>query len=280
MVEAAERTWHAGLFEFSLERPLVMGILNVTPDSFSDGGEHDQFDLAIEHAHRMLDQGADIVDVGGESTRPGADEVSIEQELARVLPIVSALVADGAAISIDTRHAPVARACVEAGACIINDISGFRDDAMVRLAATHDVGVVVMHMLGEPGTMQHDPQYGDVVFEVTHYLMNQVEVLTSAGVARDRICIDPGIGFGKTLQHNLQLLRKIEMLCATGLPVLIGASRKRMIGEVLGIEDPTDRLEGGLAVAAWATARGVNVIRTHDVRETVRVVRMTARLAF
>jgi len=279
MAEAAFHTWRAGPFDLALGRPLVMGILNVTPDSFSDGGAHDRIDLAIEHARRMLDEGADIIDVGGESTRPGAAEVSLEQEIERVLPVLSQLTTMGVPVSVDTRHVEVAEACVEAGACIINDVSGFRDEAMVKLAARHDVGVVIMHMLGEPGTMQADPVYTDVVAEVGEFLDSSVMSLTAAGVSRQRICIDPGIGFGKTLEHNLQLLRGIDEFATRGFPVLIGASRKRMIGEALGIDDPGDRLEGSLAVAAWSVTHGARIIRAHDVRETVRVVRMTARIA-
>nr|MDA3935483.1 dihydropteroate synthase [Actinomycetota bacterium] len=182
MADSAPDMWRAGAFEFNLERPLVMGVLNATPDSFSDGGSYDRLEPALGHARRMLDEGADIIDVGGESTRPGAAEVSIAQETMRVLPVVTELTANGVAVSIDTRHAQVAQACVDAGACIINDVSGFADQAMVRVAAACDVGVVVMHMLGEPGTMQHDPHYDDVVTEVVEYLEARVATLVAAGV--------------------------------------------------------------------------------------------------
>jgi dihydropteroate synthase len=199
--------WQCGRYKLNIERPLIMGIVNVTPDSFSDGGKYREFDAAVAHAHRLISEGADIIDVGGESTRPGSDEVSINEELERTVMVVEALATAGIVVSIDTRHAQVAQAAVQAGAAIINDVSGFRDPAMVALAAKTQVGLIVMHMLGEPKAMQQDPQYDDVVAEVSAYLLAQAAMLEGAGVASERIAIDPGPGFGKTVAHNLALLR-------------------------------------------------------------------------
>jgi dihydropteroate synthase len=223
----------------------------------------------------LCDEGADVLDVGGESTRPGAAEITIAEEIERVIPSLTRVVEhDVCPVSIDTRHAEVARAAVEAGARIINDISGFRDPAMIGFAAECDAGLVIMHMLGEPGTMQHDPHYDDVVGEVVEYLADRAETLVSAGVAPGRICIDPGIGFGKTLEHNLEILRNISRLCELGFPVMIGASRKSMIGAILDVGDPQRRVEGSLGVAVWAALNGADVLRVHDVRETVHAVRV------
>lgn len=251
-----------------------MGILNVTPDSFSDGGRHADAAAAIAAGEAMLAAGATIVDVGGESTRPGADPVTGEEELRRVVPVVTALAARGACVSIDTRHAEVARACVDAGACVINDVSGFRDRAMVEVAAGCGAGLVVMHMLGEPATMQAAPAYEDVIGEVKAYLLAQAGSLEAAGVARERIALDPGIGFGKTTAHNLGLLGGLDALVATGYPVVVGASRKRFIGELTGEAVPDRRLAGSLAAAVCAAERGAAVVRVHDVSETVAALRV------
>jgi len=269
---AAPRIWTCGRHALALDHPLVMGILNVTPDSFSDGGAHATPDAAIEHARRMLAEGADIIDVGGESTRPGAPELEPAEEIARVLPVVEALAREGAVVSIDTRHAVVASSCLSAGASIVNDVSGFRDAAMRNVAAESGAGLVVMHMLGEPGTMQVEPHYDDVVGEVRSYLAAQAALLESSGVARGRIAIDPGIGFGKTLEHNLELLRGLPEFTALGYPVLVGASRKRFIGALTGQDVPAERLEGSLAAAVWAVTHGADIVRVHDVAETVRAV--------
>ena len=193
-----------------------MGILNVTPDSFSDGGTHNTPEAALAWAQQMLDEGAHMIDVGGESTRSGSAEVSVEEEAARVLPVVRALAEQGVCVSVDTRHAAVAKACVEAGAAIINDVSGFRDPAMVQVAAESDCGVVVMHMKGEPGTMQQNPQYDDVVAEVRDYLRDQAAMLEAAGVAPERICVDPGPGFGKTASQTLELVRNFQEFALPG----------------------------------------------------------------
>ncbi len=275
---ARQHAWACGDTTFDLLRPLVMGILNVTPDSFSDGGRFQCVESAVEHAFAMRDAGADIIDVGGESTRPRAESVGCDQEIARVLPVVRAIAAAGVPVSIDTRHAETAAACIDVGACIINDVSGFRSRAMVRLAAATDVGIVVMHMLGEPETMQAKPYYQDVTAEIATYLTSRASELEAEGVSPARICIDPGIGFGKTLDHNLEILRNTERFAGLGYPLLIGASRKRMIGEILNADDPLDRLEGSLAIAAWVVARGAGIVRVHDVAETVRVVRVTSAI--
>jgi dihydropteroate synthase len=246
-----------------------MGIVNVTPDSFSDGGVNYDPRAAITSGRSMLAAGADLIDVGGESTRPGAGEVTPAEELARVLTVVGDLAASGAVVSIDTRHAEVASACVASGASVINDVSGFSDPAMVALAASCDAGLVVMHMRGDPRTMQDEPRYGDVVAEVSGYLSAQAGGLEEAGVARERIVVDPGIGFGKTTAHNLELLRRLEEIVAAGYPVLLGASRKRFIGEITGVSEPRDRLAGSIAAALEAVARGAAAVRVHDVAETV-----------
>lgn len=269
--------WRCGRFELSTERTLVMGVLNVTPDSFSDGGRFvagGRVDTveAVREGLGLAAQGAAIVDVGGESTRPGATEVTHAEELARVLPVVAELVRSaGVAVSIDTRHAAVARACVESGADILNDVAGFRSEEMIEVAAGTKAGCIVMHMLGEPGSMQDDPGYGDVVAEVRDYLLERAGALEDAGVARERIAIDPGIGFGKTLEHNLTLLRRLPELVASGYPVVVGASRKRFIGALAGGE-PHERLEGSLAAAVWAASAGAAVVRVHDVAPTVRAL--------
>ena len=261
--------WHCAGHELPLARPLVMGIVNVTPDSFSDGGMNPDVRAALGSAEAMLTAGADIIDVGGESTRPGAGAVTPAQELARVLPVVRGLADRGAVVSVDTRHAEVASACVAAGASVINDVSGFSDPAMAALAALCDAGVVVMHMKGDPRTMQDEPRYDDVVAEVAAYLRAQALMLESAGVARERIALDPGIGFGKTTAHNLGLLRRLDEIVALGYPVLVGASRKRFIGEITGVTEPRDRLAGSLAAALGAVEAGAAIVRVHDVAETV-----------
>jgi len=249
-----------------------MGVLNVTPDSFSDGGLHDDPARAVAWGERLVAEGAAIIDVGGESTRPGAVELAEAEELARVRPVVTRLRAEGVPVSIDTRHPAVARACVEVGAAIINDIAGFRDPAMVEVAAGSDAGVVVMHMLGSPETMQKSPRYGDVVREVGGFLLAQATVLEAAGVDRERIVIDPGIGFGKTLEHNLALIAGIPQLVELGYPVLIGASRKRFIGELSGEQEPRDRLGGSIAAALSAVKAGASVVRVHDVAATTQAL--------
>ncbi len=271
--------WRCGSFELSLARPLVMGILNVTPDSFSDGGQHDDPTSAVIWGERLIAEGASILDIGGESTRPGAEPLSGQAELARVRPVVGRFAGDPVPVSIDTRHAEVAKACVDAGASIINDVSGFRDRGMVDVAAGSDAGVVVMHMLGEPGTMQINPRYDDVVREVGGYLLAQATVLEAAGVARDRIAIDPGLGFGKTLEHNLELLRRLPEIVELGYPVVVGVSRKRFLGDITGVAEPSERLGGSIAAALWAVERGAAVVRMHDVGATAHAIAVRQAIA-
>lgn len=263
------RSWRSVNRMLHLDGPLIMGIVNVTPDSFSDGGLYANRDAAIAHGIALASAGADIIDVGGESTRPGAPPVAPAEEIARVCPVIEALARElDIPLSVDTRHASVAAAALDAGASIINDVSGFRDPEMVALAAASDAGLVVMHMLGEPSTMQVEPAYKDVVAEVCAYLAAQAAALEQAGVARERIALDPGIGFGKTTGHNVQLLARLDALVELGYPVLLGASRKRFIGEITGETEPARRVCGSVSVALWAAAHGAHVVRVHDVKET------------
>ena len=266
-------TWHCATYEFDERMPIVMGILNVTPDSFSDGGQHNALDDAIEHAHRMLNEGAVIIDVGGESTRPGSDEVSIGEEIDRVIDVVRVLSDEGVCVSIDTRHAEVARAAIEMGASIINDVSGFRDPAMVKVATECDAGLVVMHMKGEPKTMQNDPQYEDVVAEVRDYLRNRAAELEAAGIAHDRICIDPGPGFGKTPSQTLEMVRNYHEFARLGYPLMAAFSRKSFIGYAYHIEDPAECDAASAAEALLACELGASVVRTHNVAMTVEALK-------
>lgn len=261
--------WRCGRYAFDTQTPVVMGILNVTPDSFSDGGEHNTFEAAVAYGRQMHDEGALIIDVGGESTRPGSAEVSVEEELARTVDVVRQLASEGICVSIDTRHAQVAQACVEAGAAIINDVSGFRDPEMVRVAVGCNAGLVVMHMQGEPGTMQDAPHYKDVVAEVRDYLVAQAHMLEDAGVERNRICIDPGPGFGKTAQQTIELMRNIHEFVRTGYPVMVAVSRKSYIGSAYNIPDPKDRDEASAQEALMACELGACVARVHNVPLTV-----------
>lgn len=251
--------------------PRLMGVVNVTPDSFSDGGRYFDADSAIGHALRLAEEGADILDIGGESTRPGAREISVEEEMARVMPVIEALAKrTRAALSIDTRKPAVARAAVMAGATIWNDVSAltFAPDSLAAAAAL-DCDIVLMHAQGAPATMQDDPRYADVVEEVRAFLAARIDACTEAGVARTRLILDPGIGFGKRLEHNLALLRAIDRLAPPGVPVLVGASRKRFIAALdPGAANPDDRLGGSLAAALAAAAQGAAILRVHDVAAT------------
>jgi dihydropteroate synthase len=257
------------------ERTLVMGILNVTPDSFSDGGRFLDQEAAIAQGLRMAEEGADVIDVGGESTRPGSDEVAVEDEIERTAPVVKGLVAElDVPVSIDTRKAEVARAALDAGAVIVNDVSGGRDPEMFGLIRETGAGLVLMHMLGEPKTMQEDPRYDDVVREVRGYLKGRLEAATAAGIERERLCVDPGLGFGKTYEHNLELMRDIEAFLDLDVPVLVGPSRKSFIGKALGDAPMEERLEGSLGAVAWLAGQGAHIVRVHDVKETVRVLKV------
>jgi dihydropteroate synthase len=257
-------------------RPAVMGVLNVTPDSFSDGGRFRNAAEAVAHARRLVEDGAALVDVGGESTRPGAAPVRADEELRRVVPVLEGLA--GIPLSIDTSKAAVARAALELGAELVNDVTALRGDPeLASVACEHDAYVCLMHMRGEPGTMQVAPRYDDVVFEVLAFLEERVAAAVREGIAEERICVDPGIGFGKTPDQNLDLLRRLDELCALGFPVLVGASRKSTLGKVLG--DPsatqgTTPASVGAAVAAFD--RGAWMIRAHDVRETVEALAVAA----
>ncbi|HEX6769730.1 MAG TPA: dihydropteroate synthase [Candidatus Binatia bacterium] len=269
-----------GRIDFA-RRTAVMAVINVTPDSFFDGGRHFDAGRAVAAGLAMAEAGADVIDIGGESTRPGAEPVSQADELARVIPVIQGLRLQCALpISIDSYKAPVARAALDAGADIVNDISalGF-DPEMAPLVANEKVPVVLMHMRGTPRTMQADPQYADVVREVRDFLAERLYDAMDAGIDAGSIVLDPGIGFGKTVEHNLQLLRGLSILSALGQPLLVGVSRKTFIGKILGLE-PEQRLEGSLAAAVAAVLAGANIIRVHDVAETCRAVRIADALRF
>jgi dihydropteroate synthase len=254
-----------GRFELSLERPLVMGVVNVTPDSFSDGGRFLDANAAIAHARAMIDQGVDLVDVGGESTRPGAASVAEAEELARILPVVTAL--RDIPVSVDTRRANVMRAVLDAGASMINDIEALSAPGALAAVAGSDCALCLMHKKGDPATMQEDPRYADVVAEVREYLAGRIAACEAAGVARGRIVADPGFGFGKTVEHNLTLLKRLPELAALGVPLAAGWSRKSSLGRITGRE-PGERLAGSLAAALLALMGGARILRVHDVKET------------
>ena len=258
------------------ERTLVMGILNVTPDSFSDGGLYRDTEAAIEHGVRMAADGADVIDVGGESSRPGAEPVPLEEELSRVIPVIRALAERvEAPISIDTYKPEVARAALDAGASVINDITGLADPDIRALAAERKVPAVIMHMKGTPRTMQENPVYEDLISDIMQFLRERAGEAVAAGLPEEFLIVDPGIGFGKTVEHNLEIIRKLGDFKSLGLPILIGTSRKAFIGKVLGGLSPTERLEGTAAAVALSIANGANIVRVHDVKEMVRVARMT-----
>lgn len=260
--------WKCSQYAFDTRMPIIMGILNMTPDSFSDGGTFNSFQKAMDHAHEMIEDGALIIDVGGESTRSGSAPVSCEEEISRVIDVVRALAEEGVCVSIDTRHAPVAQAAVEAGATIINDVSGFRDPAMVEVAKNCDAGLVVMHMQGEPATMQDDPQYNDVVNDVYDALKARCAELEEADIAHNRICIDPGPGFGKTKKQTVELMRNLHEFRHMGYPVMVAASRKSYVGYVYDIEDPLKRDAASAAEALLGCELGASIVRTHNVKVT------------
>jgi dihydropteroate synthase len=250
-------------------KPRIMGILNVTPDSFSDGGEWFGYDEAVAHAHALVADGADILDVGGESTRPGADPVSVAEELRRVIPVITAARETGAQISIDTMKLEVATAAVDAGATYVNDVTAFRHEPeLAALVAERGCDCCLMHMLGEPRTMQDDPRYDDVVDDIRAFLEERAAFAIGEGVPAERIMVDPGIGFGKTLEHNLELLRRLDEIVALGFAVVIGTSRKSFLGRLTGRDDPHDRVAATLATTVLALERGASVFRVHDVAPT------------
>lgn len=267
--------WFGQRFDFQFPRPaLVLGVLNVTPDSFSDGGLYLDPGCAVERAHRLVAEGADLIDVGGESTRPGADPVDDAEELARVVPVVERLCRElKVPVSIDTRKPSVAERCLDLGVAVVNDIGANREDpAMWRVVARHGSGYVAMHMQGDPLTMQVRPEYRDVVDEVVEFLGDRLGRIRESGVTLDQVVLDPGIGFGKSLDNNLSLVAHIDRFRSLGRPVLLGVSRKSFLGRVLGVTE-AERLPGALACSVWAAARGVQLFRTHDVAPTVQALR-------
>ncbi len=254
---------------------LIMGVLNITPNSFSDGGQFFEPDKAIEHGLQMAADGAAIIDVGGESTRPGSEPISPEQQIKRVVPVIKALCKEiTVPISIDTCNLEVAEAALDAGAAMINDITAFSDERMGKLAAEQQVPVVLMHMQGTPQTMQIEPKYDDVVGEVRQFLLDRAEQAEQLGIPKERIFIDPGIGFGKTLEHNLLILRSMHKFVETGYRVLVGTSRKSFIGKLTGRENPAERIFGTAATVALCVAAGVSIVRVHDVAEMLDVIKV------
>ncbi|KPU84146.1 dihydropteroate synthase, partial [Marinosulfonomonas sp. PRT-SC04] len=270
---SAPRAPMAGL---SFEVPRLMGILNVTPDSFSDGGDFHAAKDALEYARQMLDEGADILDIGGESTRPGADVVPIDVEVSRTAPVISAIRSElQIPISIDTRNAAVAQAAIGAGADLINDVSAFSHDVeMANVAAKTQVPVCLMHAQGVPKTMQAEPRYADVLLDVYDHLENRIQIAEAAGIPRARIMVDPGIGFGKRPEHNLALLRDISLFHTLGCVILLGASRKKFIGDIIGAQSAKDRAFGSVSVAQMAASQGVQMLRVHDIKPTKQALAM------
>jgi dihydropteroate synthase len=275
-----QRAFRCGEKTFELgKRTYIMGVLNVTPDSFSDGGRFLESEVAVSHALRMVEDGADIIDIGGESTRPGAVPVSLKHERERVLPVIERLSKEThVPISIDTYKSEVAAEAIDRGASIVNDISGLRSSPdMASLVSERGVSLIIMHMKGEPRNMQTAPTYDDVVREIHGFLDDRSKVAINAGVPKDRIILDPGIGFGKTVEHNLEILAKVEELNTLGLPLMIGTSRKSFIGNILGT-DVDDRLEGTIASNVAAVLGGVDFVRVHDVKEVARALALTDRI--
>lgn len=253
-----------GSYRLILDRPLIMGVVNVTPDSFSDGGQFLPAQAAVDHARRLIDEGADLLDVGGESTRPGAAPVALDEERRRVLPVVEALAGAGVPLSVDTQKPELMREAVAAGAALINDVNGFEAPGALEAVAGSDCAICIMHRQGDSRTMQQAPQYADVVAEVDAWLRQRTDAAEQAGIARDRIVLDPGFGFGKTLEHNLALLRDLKVIAAAGYPVLAGLSRKSMIGALTG-KPVGERMVGSVAAALLAAQRGAAIVRVHDV---------------
>lgn len=265
-----------GKFQLDMTRPHVMGIVNVTPDSFSDGGKYSSVDLAVEHALQLIAEGADILDIGGESTRPGADPVSLDEELRRVIPVIEALSkVTTVPISIDTYKPEVMRAAIQAGADIVNDICALREDGALEIVANSNAGVCLMHMQGIPQTMQINPQYTDVVAEVKQFLADRVEACLVHGIARARIMLDPGFGFGKTTAHNVALIQHLGSFVELGFPLLVGLSRKSVLGRIAG-GDEQQRLHAGLAASVISVMKGAKIVRVHDVKATVDALKVVA----
>ena len=261
--------------EHIAQGPMIMGVVNVTPDSFSDGGQYISPSKAIEHGLQLLDEGADILDIGGESTRPGAEVVDIQKEIDRVVPVIEGLKKHACWISIDTRNAKTMQAALSVGANIINDISALSyDPESIDVASEAEVPVILMHSQGTPQSMQNNPSYNNVVMEVFAFLKERIELCKSHRIDTDLLVIDPGIGFGKTIEHNLLLLRDIREFHALGAPILLGTSRKSFIGALSGNEPPDDRLGGSLSSALWGLSQGVSIFRVHDVKETKQAIRV------
>jgi len=256
-----------GPYCLSLDRPLIMGIVNVTPDSFSDGGRYLDARAAVEHGQTLIEQGADILDVGGESTRPGAQPVPLDEERRRVIPVIEALARCGRPVSIDTRKPELMAEAIAAGASLVNDVDALEEPRALATVSRASIAVCLMHKQGDPRTMQRNPHYDDVVSEVRDYLGSRVQAAVQAGIARDRIVIDPGFGFGKTQEHNIALLRNLSVLTCLGVPVLAGLSRKAMLGTITGRAAP-DRVHASVAAALFAAERGARILRVHDVTET------------
>jgi len=266
--------FNCGKYQLNLNRPHVMGIVNVTPDSFSDGGKYSSTDLAVEHGLALIAEGADILDIGGESTRPGAPPVSLDEELRRVMPVIEALAAVSTVpLSIDTYKPEVMRSAIAAGVDIVNDVRALQEDGAVEIVAKSDVGVCLMHMQGMPQTMQLAPSYQDVVSEVVHFLSDRMHVVTSAGIAIDRIVLDPGFGFGKTTAHNIALIQHLTEIDAIGRPLLVGLSRKSVLGKIAG-GDEQQRLHAGLAASVISAMKGAKIVRVHDVKATVDALKI------
>ena len=263
-------TPRASIAGLSMGVPCIMGILNVTPDSFSDGGKFHATDQGILHAKRMIGEGADIIDIGGESTRPGAQEVDVQEEIARIAPVIHGIRATSdVAISIDTRKAKVAEAAIAAGAALVNDVSAFDfDPEMAETVKNSDLPVCLMHAQGGPETMQNDPRYDDVLLDVYDYLFEKVEAAVAFGISRTNIIVDPGVGFGKKLEHNIRLLKGLSLFHSLGCPILLGASRKRFIGTIGNAPKADERISGSVSVAMTAVSQGVQILRVHDVAET------------
>lgn len=259
----------------ALERPLVMGILNVTPDSFHDGGNYSNTDAALDHAWTMIEDGTDIIDIGGESTRPGADPVPVEEELSRILPVIEGIrERHGTAISVDTSNAETISAAAGAGADLINDVRALRREGAVTAAARTGLPVCLMHMKGDPKTMQLDPRYDDLIGEINAFFRERIEACVRAGIEREKLILDPGFGFGKTPEHNLRLINRLDAFREAGLPLLVGLSRKSTIGRILeGVSE--DRWAGSVAGAVIAAMKGASILRVHDVKPTVEALRVT-----
>ncbi len=272
-------TWSGHTLDFS-EKTCIMGVLNVTPDSFSDGGLHFDTGKAVDHAFRLVEDGAGIIDIGGESTRPGSKAVSLDEELKRTIPVIEALVSKiKVPISIDTYKAEVAKRALEAGASIVNDISGLRfDHHMAEVVASRGVPVIIMHIKGTPRDMQSNPYYEALIPEIMDYLRVSIGIATDAGIEGHRIIIDPGIGFGKTFNHNLQIIKHLEEFTLLQKPIALGVSRKAFIGKILGGTSPEDRLEGTAAAVAIAIFNGANIVRVHDVKEVARVAKVASAI--